>query len=163
MIGRKIGRNKACYCGSGKKFKKCHGTVSSNPQPLPMPPGMADRARLAIAQSRAKERQRQDQQGLGKPIISTELNGIRVVAVGNTVMYSAKWKTVFDFLGDYLRAKLGESWGKLRTGKTLGSTASSPRLVRPPLSPSATAHQGSRTGACRAHDWSGGGMVQSRV
>ena len=21
----KIGRNDACYCGSGKKFKKCHG------------------------------------------------------------------------------------------------------------------------------------------
>ena len=22
---QKIGRNEACYCGSGKKFKKCHG------------------------------------------------------------------------------------------------------------------------------------------
>jgi preprotein translocase subunit SecA len=24
--GPKIGRNDPCYCGSGKKFKKCHGT-----------------------------------------------------------------------------------------------------------------------------------------
>ncbi len=23
--GRKIGRNERCPCGSGKKFKKCHG------------------------------------------------------------------------------------------------------------------------------------------
>jgi uncharacterized protein YecA (UPF0149 family) len=23
--GPKIGRNDPCYCGSGKKFKKCHG------------------------------------------------------------------------------------------------------------------------------------------
>ena len=23
--GKKIGRNDPCYCGSGKKFKKCHG------------------------------------------------------------------------------------------------------------------------------------------
>ena len=23
--GEKIGRNNPCYCGSGKKFKKCHG------------------------------------------------------------------------------------------------------------------------------------------
>ena len=23
--GEKIGRNDSCYCGSGKKFKKCHG------------------------------------------------------------------------------------------------------------------------------------------
>ncbi|WP_407192079.1 SEC-C metal-binding domain-containing protein [Citrobacter freundii] len=22
---KKIGRNDPCYCGSGKKFKKCHG------------------------------------------------------------------------------------------------------------------------------------------
>ncbi|MDA1036183.1 MAG: SEC-C metal-binding domain-containing protein [Chloroflexi bacterium] len=23
--GRKIGRNEQCPCGSGKKYKKCHG------------------------------------------------------------------------------------------------------------------------------------------
>ena len=23
--GSKIGRNDTCYCGSGKKYKKCHG------------------------------------------------------------------------------------------------------------------------------------------
>ena len=25
----KIGRNETCYCGSGKKFKRCHGGVMS--------------------------------------------------------------------------------------------------------------------------------------
>jgi preprotein translocase subunit SecA len=25
--GRKVGRNEPCYCGSGKKFKHCHGKV----------------------------------------------------------------------------------------------------------------------------------------
>ena len=24
-LGRKIGRNDPCYCGSGRKYKKCHG------------------------------------------------------------------------------------------------------------------------------------------
>ncbi|QQR79659.1 MAG: SEC-C domain-containing protein [Deltaproteobacteria bacterium] len=24
--GPKVGRNDLCHCGSGKKFKKCHGT-----------------------------------------------------------------------------------------------------------------------------------------
>jgi preprotein translocase subunit SecA len=24
-VGEKIGRNDPCYCGSGKKFKNCHG------------------------------------------------------------------------------------------------------------------------------------------
>nr|WP_255610601.1 SEC-C metal-binding domain-containing protein [Lysobacter sp. ESA13C] len=23
--GRKLGRNDPCWCGNGKKFKKCHG------------------------------------------------------------------------------------------------------------------------------------------
>ena len=26
---RKIGRNEPCPCGSGKKYKHCHGTLSS--------------------------------------------------------------------------------------------------------------------------------------
>ncbi|MCF8005647.1 MAG: SEC-C domain-containing protein, partial [Chromatiaceae bacterium] len=26
--GRKVGRNGPCPCGSGKKFKQCHGRVS---------------------------------------------------------------------------------------------------------------------------------------
>ncbi|MEE8519384.1 MAG: SEC-C metal-binding domain-containing protein [Dehalococcoidia bacterium] len=25
--GRKVGRNEPCPCGSGKKYKKCHGAV----------------------------------------------------------------------------------------------------------------------------------------
>ena len=25
--GRKIGRNEPCFCGSGKKFKHCHGKL----------------------------------------------------------------------------------------------------------------------------------------
>lgn len=26
--GRKVGRNEPCPCGSGKKYKQCHGRVS---------------------------------------------------------------------------------------------------------------------------------------
>jgi preprotein translocase subunit SecA len=26
--GRKVGRNEPCPCGSGKKYKQCHGKVS---------------------------------------------------------------------------------------------------------------------------------------
>jgi len=26
--GRKVGRNDPCPCGSGKKFKQCHGAIS---------------------------------------------------------------------------------------------------------------------------------------
>ena len=30
--GRKVGRNEPCPCGSGKKFKQCHGKLNRNPQ-----------------------------------------------------------------------------------------------------------------------------------
>ncbi|MFW5426476.1 MAG: SEC-C metal-binding domain-containing protein, partial [Methylophagaceae bacterium] len=26
--GKKVGRNDPCPCGSGKKFKQCHGAIS---------------------------------------------------------------------------------------------------------------------------------------
>jgi preprotein translocase subunit SecA len=26
--GRKVGRNEPCPCGSGKKYKRCHGRIS---------------------------------------------------------------------------------------------------------------------------------------
>ena len=26
--GKKIGRNDPCYCGSGKKYKRCHGLAA---------------------------------------------------------------------------------------------------------------------------------------
>jgi preprotein translocase subunit SecA len=29
--GRKIGRNEPCWCGSGKKFKQCHGKLAQSP------------------------------------------------------------------------------------------------------------------------------------
>jgi hypothetical protein len=59
---------------------------------------------------RARESQRQKQQGLGRPIISVEINGTRFVAVGKT-LYHGKWKTFFDFLGDYLKLTIGGEWG----------------------------------------------------
>ncbi len=35
--GRKIGRNEPCPCGSGKKYKQCHGDVGEQPvSPLPL-------------------------------------------------------------------------------------------------------------------------------
>lgn len=51
--GHKLGRNDRCWCGSGKKYKKCHlpqdeetarppsPTVSANPPGLPNPPALS--------------------------------------------------------------------------------------------------------------------------
>lgn len=39
-MAQKIGRNEPCYCGSGKKYKKCCGATGA--VPMPMPPEMLE-------------------------------------------------------------------------------------------------------------------------
>jgi len=115
----KIGRNEPCPCGSGKKYKKCHG-YSVNIQPTineikfdDVPPEIIK----AIEQQKAKEFLRKQQQGLGNPIISVEYQGYRIVAVGNVIHYSKDWKTFHDFLFYYIRKVMDGDWGNEEISK----------------------------------------------
>ena len=112
----KIGRNEPCPCGSGKKYKRCHGGFT----PAPVT-GIG--LRQAVARSRerleAQERIRQTQQGRGKPIIAANSNEHQIVAVGNKVMFSKGWKTFIDFLSHYLKMKLDPEWGNAELAKPL--------------------------------------------
>ncbi len=119
--GPKIGRNDPCFCGSHRKFKHCHG----RPQHT-LPNLMAARRQeLAIAEGKrqlerhkARELQRQKQQGLGRPIISYEHQGLRFVAVGMRVFWG-KWKTFADFLHHYIKVLIGGDWGNAEIAKPL--------------------------------------------
>ena len=105
----KIGRNQPCPCGSGQKFKKCHGRLDGG-----WPPRDGEPDVLA-----AQERIRQAQQGLGRPIIAAKSHGHQIVAVGNTVYWSNSWKTFLDFLADYIKRKLAIEWGNAEIAKPL--------------------------------------------
>lgn len=107
-----MGRNDPCPCGSGKKFKRCHGRTSS----ASIRPS-SNEINAVLEVHKAKESRRQHQQGKGKPIISTEFAGHRVVAVGNRIHYSKRHKTFFDFLGDYIRDAIGAEWGNAELKK----------------------------------------------
>jgi hypothetical protein len=109
----KVGRNERCPCGSGKKFKRCHGVASTR-----YPPEVPDIFQLR-QNHLARERIRQTQQGLGKPVISAQWQGHQFVAVGNTLHYSKTWKTFIDFLSDYLKTKIGSEWGNAEIAKPL--------------------------------------------
>lgn len=63
-----------------------------------------------MAKKEAEHRQRQDQQGLGRHIVSAEMNGYRIVAVGNRIYWSRNWKTFHDFLRDYPVYLFGSKW-----------------------------------------------------
>jgi hypothetical protein len=107
----KIGRNQPCPCGSGKKFKKCHGAFNQTPPPF------AVSAALAVQSKLAREAIRKAQQGFGRPIIATKFQGRQVVAVGNALHWSEKWKTFPDFLFDYIKNKIGSDWGNAEIAK----------------------------------------------
>src|SRR5262245_14519109 len=92
----KVGRNEKCPCNSGIKYKYCHGNIQET-----VPNSSPDLTKR-FAELEALYVQRKLQQGLGNPIISTEQNGFRIIAVANRV-YWGKWKTFHEFLLDYLK------------------------------------------------------------
>jgi SEC-C motif len=108
----KIGRNDPCPCGGGKKYKHCHGSTS---RVAALPPAHA----RAFDRNDAERLQRQRQQGLGKPIVSAEINGHRFVRVRDRWLSSERWRTVEDFLGDYIKTALGIEWGNAEISKPL--------------------------------------------
>ncbi|MFC0396954.1 YecA family protein [Paraburkholderia rhizosphaerae] len=108
----KYGRKDPCYCGSGIKYKRCHGAFNAQDR-------IGAEMRGLLANMQAAEVQRQRQQGLGRPIISAEMSGgRRIVAVNDRLMHSTKWKTFHDFLGDYIKIALGPEWGNGELAKT---------------------------------------------
>jgi hypothetical protein len=104
--GTKFGRNEHCPCGSGKKFKRCHG----DPVHKDLIAAAVSAANANRPRQLASEKQRAAQQGLGKPIISAEVAGHRLVAVGNKVHTSKGAKTFPDFLVPYVGTILGAEW-----------------------------------------------------
>lgn len=106
---KKIGRNSPCYCDSGKKFKRCHGA----------PEYFGVQHAAVRREHEAREFQRREQQGLGKPIISTQVNEHRIIAVGGQLHAAKNWKTFHDFLRDYPRIVLGDDWWQSEVVKPL--------------------------------------------
>ncbi|MEA9602488.1 SEC-C metal-binding domain-containing protein [Polynucleobacter sp. MG-28-Ekke-A2] len=107
----KQGRNSICSCGSGKKFKRCHGQFKGNevltPYPRPLPPEIISQ----IEEHYSKQFMHKEKHGGVKEIISVEFNGQRVVATGNKLNYSPEWKVFPDFLNHFLCDELGAGWG----------------------------------------------------
>jgi hypothetical protein len=59
----------------------------------------------------ARENVRRQQQGHGRPIISTADRDFRLVAVGNTIYWSKHWLTFPDFLLHFVKQTFGREWG----------------------------------------------------
>jgi hypothetical protein len=89
--------------------------VRAQRRAAPIPPAV----RAAIKRHQAHELIRRQQQGGGRPIITAEINGARLVAVGNEIRVSKKWKTFPDFLDEYIATVLGREWGSAELAKPI--------------------------------------------
>lgn len=107
-------RNNPCFCGSGKKYKKYHGSPKNKTF---SEPHIQDEINKKVKELEAIQKQREQQQGLGKPIISTLFKGYRIVAVGSRILWSQNWKTFHDFLSYYIKFIFGSDWGNTETKK----------------------------------------------
>lgn len=105
----KIGRNSPCPCGGGKKYKHCHGSLAS--EAATEAQGVNHIVEIARMRQEARRIEIERQFGKGRPPIALESHGYKIVAVGNEVHWSKKWKTFPDFLMDYFKKVLGPEWG----------------------------------------------------
>jgi len=112
----KIGRNAPCPCNSGKKYKRCCGFTMQSSSSEPS----ADAFRFMqtqMARHDAIEYRRRLMQGLGRPIISVEHQGYRLVAVGSELHWNKNWRTFHDFLFAYIRRVFTPEWGNAELKK----------------------------------------------
>ena len=127
----KLGRNDPCHCGSGVKYKKCHGApndnVASSAGPLPfnvrpisfdeVPEGARIKLFQQLTEEARKEAERVRKFGHVRAPISIDHQGQKFVAVGNRLLYAKDWKTFHDFLTNYLATVLTREWGNSEIAK----------------------------------------------
>ena len=117
-----MGLNSPCWCGSAKKYKLCHLNRDKLSKKRPIKAFSAEMwSGIVEAREKAEAQEllRKSQQGKGKPIISTEFNGHRFVAVGNKLHFQPleQANTFSDFLYGYILNKFTKEWWKAEEEK----------------------------------------------
>jgi hypothetical protein len=116
-MGGSQGRNELCRCGSGKKYKKCHLTVDealARGSARTVPPEVMEQLRAHME----RENERQRQYGDVRPIIHTDFQGHKFVAVGSTLHWG-HWRFFTDFLQYFIKTTFGAEWGQAELQKPL--------------------------------------------
>ncbi|MFL6727286.1 MAG: YecA family protein [Sphingomicrobium sp.] len=109
----KIGRNEACPCGSGKKYKKCHGAHVASQVPLS--------ALRAINEVIRRRQDWENQFGAVEPPQTAKIGDQRVMIIdGKLKAFSAAY-TFHDFLMNFIVQRLGASWFQTETEKPFES------------------------------------------
>lgn len=119
-VPRILGSDDPCPCRSGKLFGECCLREGRAAYESGIPVIKIPHAPAELGEFLAAERRRQDHFGEVRPAIHADWRGLKVVAVGNKVHFSEKWKTPADFLSDYLKSVMGAEWDRAELKKPLG-------------------------------------------
>jgi hypothetical protein len=92
----KIDRNQPCPCGSGKKFKYCHGRLAPSGAAGPLPSEVWTGIDQKLKEVKALHARREKQQGLGRPIVSTKTDSGRIIVVGDCRVNSGESRRGID-------------------------------------------------------------------
>jgi hypothetical protein len=107
----KLGRNDPCYCGSGKKYKKCH--IDAEKQVQVLPRAVVEEAARQEAAHHARLEAHRARHGHAREPVTAMVAGRRVVAVRNRLYFepeNSKIRTFHEFLIQYVRGTFGEPW-----------------------------------------------------
>lgn len=130
----KIGRNDPCTCGSGKKYKKCHGGINSpntsETRTAPQftfrkvePGEFPEELLKAVRQPAAQNRAFTSQFGHVREPVTAEYQGFRFVAAGNKLVFQPAQRAQFftDILMTFVPNVFGKEWFDEEIAKPKGT------------------------------------------
>jgi SEC-C motif len=114
---KKHGRNDPCTCGSGKKYKKCHGRTPQD-SPLvtdnPLERRVLEAVRLISGSNESKPPDAEyiKKFGYTRPLAAVDILGRKFVPIGNGFMWgpSRELKFFTDVLLSYVPLLFGREW-----------------------------------------------------
>lgn len=109
---RRIGRNQPCPCGSGKKYKRCHGKPADIPMTPKLPPGFIAKVRKWHEEVVRGPERYAEKHGHGRPPLVITFQGAKMVAVGGEIYrQDPEFSTGFpNFIRDHGWMTVGEKW-----------------------------------------------------
>ena len=107
-----LSRNSKCPCGSGKRYKECHGRLNDSPNPAPFAEAVPRAVLEVLRKKMQAEAHHQRVFGSVRAPISAEFKGYRIAAVDKKLLWAKDWKVFPNFLNQYLHGLLGKAWGE---------------------------------------------------
>lgn len=105
-------RNEKCFCGSGKRFKHCHGAFSANRrhEPIANWHEVPQRVRNAFNRKAVEEAKHYTERGFARLPLIAGSDGNRFIIRGKEILHYTGPGTFFNFLESDLHRNLGEAF-----------------------------------------------------